>query len=309
MAANSYHNEDACGPVIDDTKMKNEYKARFKCDPYDTRAEKEAKLKKAELCFYGRVDTMRAKKTKVLSASNASMRAVRADTGHLRPIQLAYYYAKDCAHKLYGSEGISRIDAMDTHARTVGDFLKDALKYPCIPNNTIDCESTCPAIFDWRDRGVWRARALTEDELETELARIPFLDAHDHRRFTACMTDRLKEVETALLRSPRHDVLKKIQEQIQTVLKFLVKTDANGRELHSRNRAHQTNFYRLKNNLRSRELNRIGNTRRASRPYYKTLRTHIHTRRTNTHRRATNTVAASAPPTVEPVPPNKIVYM
>lgn len=245
---------------------------------------------------------MSAKKTSVMSASNASMRAVRADNGHLRPIQLAYSYAKDCAQKLYGTSYEHEKHMNEYAARTVGDFLKNTLGRVCIANNAITCESKCPAIFDWREYGVWKARPLTEDELENELARIPLLDAHDHRRFAACMNDRLKEVETALLRSPKHDVLKKIQEQIQTVLKFLVKTDMNGRELHSRNRAHQTNFYTLKNNLRSRELTRIGNTTRSSRPYYKNLRTHIHTRRrTNTRKRATNTANT--------VPENKIVYM
>jgi hypothetical protein len=302
MAANSYHDEDACGRMIDGITLDDAYEARFKCDPYETRAEKENKLKKAELCFYRRVDAMSAKKTSVLSASNASMRAVRADNGHLHPIQLAYSYAKDCAHKLYGTSYEYEKHMNEYAARTVGDFLKNALGHVCIPNNTIKCESKCPTIFDWRDYGVWKARPLTEDELENELARIPFLDAHDHRRFTACMNDRLKEVATALLRSPKHDVLKKIQEQIQTVLKFLVKTDTNGRELYSRNRAHQTNFYKLKNNLKSRELNRIGNTTRSSRPYYKTLRTHIHTRRrTNTRK-----IPKNADNTV---PENKIVYM
>lgn len=321
MAWFGYHDEDACGPFVDGLIVNDVYEKRFKCDPYETREEKEEKLRKAERCFYRRVDAMRHSMDELplLSASNTSIRKAKIDNEHRHPIRVAYSYAKDCEHKLYGSESNSRIDAMYKYATDkVGDYLKDVLTYSCIPSNSTNCVSKCPDIFNWREFGIWKAKPLTDDQMEEELARIPFMDDHDYRMFDQCLRDRLKEVEDALKRSPKHQILKRIYEQINTFRTFLVKTNTNGRELHSRNKSHQDNYANLKKNLNSGVLNRIGNTRRASRYYYKKLRTHIHTRRadkkkknnakpisTNTNVPFDNAVISST----NTPPPNKIVYM
>lgn len=282
MPSGHYHDEDACGPRIPGRTIDDVYKERFHCDPYDTDLEKLAKLTKAEQCFYKRANVMSSyvknPAYRMLSASDASLRRAQIDSEHIPPIKVAYAYANDCAQKLYGNN--IHKQQMNDYARTVvGDYLKDALVKAYIPIIDPGCKSKCPDIFNWCDSGVRKAIPLSKAQLEEELARMPLMDTNDYTKFTRCMNNKLIEVNNVLIYSPKHQNLNRIKQQIELLLQFSTKTNAEGRELHTRNTIHQKNYAQLRQNLNTNTLNKIGNTTRSSRPYYKKLREHIYSNR------------------------------